>query len=285
VTVENRLPAAQRAVESVLEAIDLSCSRFRPDSELSRLNEANGRWVPVGPLLFEALEAALWAARTTGGLVDPTVGGSLRALGYDRDFKTLPEDDPIPLQLQVVPGWRSLEVDSRQRRVRIPAGVELDLGATAKGLAADKSAAAAIGAAGEGGVLVSLGGDIAVAGEPPAEGWLVLVTEDANADETASGDLIYIKQGGLATSSTTVRQWRKGGKVLHHIVDPATGLPAVSPWLSASVCAATCLEANTASTAAILMGDRAPQWLEELRLPARLVHHDHSVERIAGWPD
>jgi thiamine biosynthesis lipoprotein len=268
-----------------LEAIDLACSRFRPDSELSLLNSANGGWVPISPLLFEALEAALWAARTTGGLVDPTVGGSLKAIGYDRDFKTLPEDDPAPLRLQVVPGWRTLEVDSRQRRVRIPAGVELDLGATAKGLAADKSAAAAIEAAGEGGVLVSLGGDIAVAGEPPSEGWLVLVTEDASSDESAAGDLIYLRQGGLATSSTAVRQWRKGGRLLHHIVDPATGLPAETLWLSASVCAATCLEANAASTAAILMGEKARQWLEELKLPARLVHHDHSVERIAGWPD
>jgi FAD:protein FMN transferase len=241
--------------------------------------------VPVEPLLFDALTAALWAARTTGGLVDPTIGASLRAIGYDRDFKTLPEDDPRPIQLQVVAGWRSLELDSDRRRVRIPSGVELDLGATAKGLAADRAAAAALEAAGEGGVLVALGGDVAVSGEPPPDGWLVLVTEDAQPGDAAEGDLIYLRQGGLATSSTTVRRWRKGGRLLHHILDPATGMPADSPWLSASVAAATCLEANAASTAAILMGDKAPRWLEDLKLPARLVHLDHTVERIAGWPD
>jgi FAD:protein FMN transferase len=249
------------------------------------VNQANGSWVQLGPLLYEALDAALWAARATDGLVDPTVGASLKAIGYDRDFKSLPVDDPGPLRLAVVPGWRALELDGGQRRVRIPTGVELDLGATAKGLASDKAAAAAIEAAGEGGVLVALGGDIAVAGEPPAAGWLVLVTEDASAAEDAPGDLIYVKSGGLATSSTTVRRWRKGGRLLHHIVDPSTGLPADSPWLSASVAAATCLEANTASTAAILLGDRAPQWLEERRLPSRLVHLDHTVERLGGWPD
>jgi FAD:protein FMN transferase len=268
-----------------LDAIDLACSRFRPDSELSGVNLANGRWVTVSPLLYEALEAALWAARTTGGLVDPTLGGSLKAIGYDRDFKTLPPDDPAPFQIQLVPGWRALELDGKQRRVRIPSGVELDLGATAKGLAADKAAAAAIEAAGAGGVLVALGGDIAVAGEPPEEGWLVLVTEDAQADEGSTGDRIYIRQGGLATSSTTVRRWRKGGRLLHHIVDPATGMSADSPWLSASVAARTCLEANAASTAAILLGDKAPGWLADLHLPARLVHLDHTVERIGGWPN
>jgi FAD:protein FMN transferase len=285
VTSPSRLAGARHAVEGVLDAIDLACSRFRADSELSRLNLANGQWVRIGPLLQDALEAAIWAARATGGLVDPTVGGCLRAIGYDRDFKSLPEDDEVPLRLQVVPGWRALDLDREQRRARIPSGVELDLGATAKGLAADRAAAAAFEAAGEGGVLVALGGDIAVAGQPPAEGWLVRVTEDAAAEETAPGDLIYLAEGGLATSSTTVRSWRKGGRLLHHIVDPATGLPTESPWLSASVAAATCLDANAASTAAILLGDRAPQWLDELRLPARLVHLDHTVERVAGWPD
>ena len=272
-------------MEGVLDAFDLACSRFRDDSELTRLNSAKGRPVTVGPVLFEALEAALWAARTTNGLVDPTVGACLRAIGYDRDFKSVPADSPLPLVIQAVPGWRGLSLDSSARRVTIPDGVVLDLGATAKGLAADKAAEAGLRAAGECGVLVSLGGDIAVAGEPPVDGWVVLVTDRADAPESGPGDLVYIRQGGLATSSTTVRRWKREGRQLHHIVDPATGMPAESPWITASVAAATCLEANAASTAAILMGERARGWLEELKLPARLVRHDHSVERIAGWPD
>ena len=284
VTEDGRLEDARRAVEAVLEEFDLSCSRFRADSELSRLNSAKGRPERVGPLLFEALEAALWAARTTNGLVDPTVGASLRAIGYDRDFKNI-VDGPLPLRLEAIPGWRTLSLDRRNRRVTIPIGVELDLGATAKGLAADKAAAAAHRALGQGGVLVALGGDIAVAGVAPPEGWLVLVTDRADAPDDAPGDLVYIRQGGLATSSTSVRRWRRDGKLLHHIVDPATGMPVETPWITASVAAISCLEANAASTAAILMGERAVEWLEELKLPSRLVRQDRSVVRIAGWPN
>jgi FAD:protein FMN transferase len=263
----------------------MACSRFRPDSELSKMNQSGGQWVRIGPVFLEALQAALWAARATGGLVDPTVGGSLRAIGYDRDFKSLAEDDPSPLRLQVVPGWQALDLDRDQSRVRVPKGVELDLGATAKGLAADKAAVAARKAAGEGGVLVSLGGDISVAGPPPEGGWLVLVTDDATREDDKTGALVSLGQGGLATSSTTVRRWRREGRLLHHIIDPATGLSADSPWLFVTVTANTCLEANAAATAAIILGEAALEWLARQKLPSRLVRLDHTVERIAGWPD
>jgi thiamine biosynthesis lipoprotein len=134
-------------------------------------------------------------------------------------------------------------------------------------------------------VLVSVGGDIAIAGPAPDRGWPVLVTEDHAAPLGGHGQVVWLTGGGLATSSITVRRWRRGSAELHHIVDPATGLPAEGPWRTASVGAATCVDANTAATAAIVLGDRAAAWLAERRLPARLVGREGRVVTVAGWPE
>jgi thiamine biosynthesis lipoprotein len=130
--------------------------------------------------------------------------------------------------------------------------------------------------------LVSLGGDVAVAGSPPG-GWDVLVTDDHRADH-AVGQLVGISGGGLATSSTTVRRWRVAGRDVHHLVDPASGRPAAEYWRTVSVAAATCVDANAAATASIVMGASAPSWLERLGLAARLVRRDGSVTLVADWP-
>ena len=132
--------------------------------------------------------------------------------------------------------------------------------------------------------MVDLGGDIAVAGHAPAGGWPVRVTEDHAAGFEAAGQTISIVAGGVATSSTTVRRWAGARRDLHHILDPRTGEPASETWRAISVAAASCLDANTASTAAVVHGAGAPQWLERLRLPARLVARDGEVVRVAGWP-
>jgi len=171
-----------------------------------------------------------------------------------------------------------------RRMVRVPRGMELDLGATAKALASDLSAAAALEAAGPGGVLVSLGGDIAVAGEPPDGGWIIQVSEDSGSPIATGEETVAITAGGMATSSTTVRRWTRGGVVLHHIIDPATGLPASGRWRTATVVAATCVDANIASTAAIVIGTPAARWLETAGLPGRLVDRSGTVHRTAGWP-
>ena len=163
----------------------------------------------------------------------------------------------------------------------------LDLGATAKALAADHAAAAA-SASVEGGVLVSLGGDISIEGPPPEQGWQIRVTDDHRSEVTAPGQWIALRAGGLATSSTTVRRWKTDldpAHPVHHLLDPATGRPAAGPWRTVSVTAASCLDANIASTAAIIRGDRSPEWLESLRLPARLVRLEGGVVHVAGWPD
>jgi FAD:protein FMN transferase len=263
-------------------ALDRACSRFREDSELSRLNRSGGGRFAVSVLLFEALDAALRASSATGGLVDPTVGASLSALGWDRDFAQVIVHPHAEERFAFVPaaGWRAIELDVQTHRVRVPAGVELDLGATAKAFAADRIAAQIADATGAR-VLVSLGGDVAVRGAPPG-GWPVLVTDDHR--RRAAGQVVAIAAGGLATSSTTVRRWLRGGRDLHHIVDPVTGQPVAEHWRTVSVAAATCLDANTASTAAILRGPDAPAWLAARNLPARLVAPDGAVVHVAGWP-
>lgn len=283
VTEAAALDTARAVVERIVAEFDLACSRFRGDSELSAVNAAAGEPVEVGPVLLDAVSAALRAARLTGGDVDPTIGQALISLGYDRDFALLGGDGESSLVLGSVPGWRTVTVDASRRTVRVVAGVSLDLGATAKALAADRAAEAASAAAGCG-VLVSFGGDLAIAGRAPSEGWLVRVTDDHRSGFDAPGQWISLSSGGLATSSTTVRRWRAGSELAHHLIDPATGRSADSAWRTVSVCAGNCLDANIASTASIIRGERAPAWLEERGLPSRLVGTDGVARHLAGWP-
>ena len=280
------LPVARRELLRELDAIDLACSRFRPDSELVALNAAAGSVMRVSPLLFEAVEVALRVAQTTGGLVDPTVGRALRLSGYDQTFDRVRarDGDTFRPRFELVRGWRAVELDHARRAIRIPRGVELDLGATAKALAADRAAPAASRAAGTG-VLISLGGDVAVAGPAPAAGWPVKIAEDHAAPLDAPGPTVSIRSGGLATSGTAVRRWRAGGAELHHIVDPRTGRPAETHWTAVTVAAASCVDANAASTAAVVLGQAAPGWLAERRLPARLQGEDGTVVCAGGWPE
>ena len=283
-------PAAVRAARAVadaeLAAVDRACSRFRADSELSRLNAAGGRPVAVTGLFADILEVALRAAQLTGGDVDPTCGRALSDIGYDRDFAVLlaagdtAERRPGPARR--VPGWRSVQLDRPLRQVRLHRGAQLDLGSTAKAWAADRCAAMIAARTGSG-VLVSLGGDIA-AGPPPGAGWRIRVTDDHAASPDAPGQTVTIAAGGLATSSTTVRTWAVGGQRMHHIIDPATGAPARSCWRTVSVAAGSCVDANTATTAAIIRSAAALSWLRDAGLPARLVRDDGSVEVVAGWP-
>jgi len=287
VTDSHMLGAATAAVEAVVRAIDEACSRFRDDSELSRLQAGEGRHESVvSPLLADALATALRAAELTDGAVDPTVGEAVRTAGYSVDFAAVPADGaPLVLAVSPVPGWRRIRLYPATRRVEIDPGVEVDLGATAKALAADLAAAAALEAMHGGGVLVSLGGDVSVAGEPPEEGWHIQIAEDSRAEITPDGETIAIRAGGVATSSTTVRRWRRGGVELHHIIDPATGLPAAGPWRTVSVVAGTCVDANIAATAAIVRGAPAAAWLDAAGLPARLVDRNGAMTRVGGWPD
>ena len=307
VTDASALELGRKILESEIESLDRTCSRFRGDSDLMRVNGGDGRWTAVDPMLIEALEVALGAAELTDGDVDPTVGRALVLAGYDRDWQLLErpaggarEQEPSELAVprkdagaphttapqayaRAYSGWQTVELDRESFRVRVPAGIQLDLGATAKAWAADRASAAIHRSTGAG-VLVSLGGDIATAGAGPQHGWRIHVTDDHRDGEQAPGQTVSISSGGLATSSVAVRRWRQDDATMHHIIDPATGAPAEGPWRTASAAARSCTEANIATTAALVRGPGAQRWLEELGLPARLVDHGGRAITIGHWP-
>jgi thiamine biosynthesis lipoprotein len=288
VTDAGAMPVARAEVERVLAGIDLAASRFRDDSELSRLNTAAGSWLDVSPLFARALRVALDAAQWTDGLVDPTVGDALIRLGYDRTFTAVPATaGPPRIHGTAAPGWRHVELSDTGEvpRARVPAGTRIDLGATAKALAADLAANAAADATGAG-VLVSLGGDIAVAGDAPPDGWPIAIDDVTDLSLAADDDayVVVIRDGGLATSSTRARRWQRGGVELHHLLDPRSGLPATGPWRTVSVTASTCVLANTVSTAAVILGAAAPGWLRDRGFHARLVRTDGSCVYAGDWP-
>ena len=273
------LDAATADLTAVLARVDAAASRFRADSALSIANRRAGRPTRVPALLGQLVGAALDAAAQTGGAVDPTLGATLRRLGYDRDIAAVPADgEPVLTPVGRVGAWRAVHLDHAAGELTVPAGVELDLGATAKAWTADH-AAHALARRYDTGVLVELGGDLAVAGRR-ADGWCIQVAEHEGGD----GQRVLVRHGGLTTSTTTVRTWRRGGQRLHHLIDPTTGRPAAGPWRTVTVAAPCALAANVASTAAIVRGVGALDWLSRRGLAARLVARNGTVVTTAGWP-
>jgi thiamine biosynthesis lipoprotein len=282
----DRLLLARATLIRELRSLDLACSRFRPDSELQALNAAaGGPPRAVGELLWDALAAALRVARMTDGLVDPTIGRAMRLAGYDRTFSRLELRSPPRAVTRFVPAgrWHEIALDPDHRTVRVPAGVELDLGASAKALGADRIAAEIHSCTGTG-ALVSIGGDVAVVGRAPAGGWVIGIDDDHRTAPERVRARVSVESGGVASSGIRVRRWRTASGEMHHILDPRTGRPARSPWSTVTVAAATCLDANAASTAAIVLGADAPGWLAERALPARLARPEGAALYVAGWP-
>ncbi|WP_460724323.1 FAD:protein FMN transferase [Nocardia heshunensis] len=293
VTEAAGLAAARSMLRTYLSEVDAACSRFRADSEIRRLTARAGQPVLVSALLAEYVRAALSAAHDSGGDVDPTVGAALIGLGYDRDFSLLlpaslcetgsgsdvSGDRSVAATVIARSDWRAVDLDGRT--LTVPEGVSLDLGATAKALAADHGARLIADRLGCG-VLVSLGGDIATAGPAPAGDWQVLV-EDRPGEPACR---ITLPEGAaLATSSTLRRRWWRGGNLVHHIVDPRTGVAADPVWRTVSVAAGSCIAANVAATAAIVRGREGLAGLRRGGLPARLVGRDREIVRLCGWPE
>jgi thiamine biosynthesis lipoprotein len=225
-----QLPFARRTLVGALRALDLACSRFRDDSELVALNQSAGRPVRVSAMLYGALKAAVTAGRLSGGLVDPTVGRALGRAGYTVSFERLTGLVAVTAAPPTAAGrLGELEIDpdSERRLVRVPAGVELDLGASAKAWLADQ--VARVVASRGAGALVAIGGDIAVCGPAPADGWPVRIGADHAAPLTTPGPVVAITAGGIASSSTALRRWKTTAGEHHHIIDPRHGLPARTP--------------------------------------------------------
>ena len=277
-----QLPRALLVARTVVADVDATCSRFRADSDLARVNREPGRWVEVHPLLVEATRVAVRAADATNGLVHPLLGRPLVTLGYDRDFRelrdvgTAPTGTPAP----AVDAWQRIELDAA--RIRIPAGTALDLGATAKAWAADVVAAGLEQELGEP-ALVSLGGDITIAA-PDGVPWPVAVAEQPADVRERPSCMVTLSSGGLATSSTRVRRWTSRGAVHHHLLDPRTGLPAAEVWRTVTATGPSCVAANTATSAAVVLGDAAVPWLDRHRVSARLVAADGRVHATGQWP-
>ena len=263
---------------ALLDRIDRTASRFRADSALSRANANAGRPTAVPRQLVDLVDAALQAAAQTDGLVDPTIGRTLSQLGYDRDIAELPGNGAAVTARPARCSWRYVRLDRSMGLLTVPAGTALDLGATTKAYVADH-AAAALHARYDCAVLVELGGDIAIAGVRQG-GWCIQVAEREGDD----GQLLLLRHGGLVTSTTTIRNWTRGDQRLHHIVDPRTGAPADGPWRTVSVAAPKALAANVASTAAIVLGAGALDWLDERHIAARLVAVDGTVTTTGDWP-
>lgn len=275
VTDPTLLSAATSRVRGYLVAVEAAASRFYHESEIQRLRPGRTR---VSPVLADLLGEALAAAAFTSGDVDPTVGKAIRTWGYDRDIQLVRDEVGPPRALvRLVPGWRQVQLHGDS--VELPEGVELDLGATAKAVAADRCAAlvAELGT----GTLVSLGGDIAIAGPCPAEGWQVLVQDGEDEPETT---LTLHGTTAVATSSTRRRTWLRGGRRVHHIIDPSTGEPADPVWRSVTVAAPTCVMANAVTTACVVRGERALAWVSALGLPARFVSASGEVRFSPAWP-
>lgn len=271
------LTPAVATTTATLAEVDRACSRFRATSDLSLANARAGRWTRVDPLLVSAVRVAVSAAQLTGGLVHPLLGRSLVALGYDRDFALLTDTGvTLPAAPPPLDAWQDIGVTDEA--VRVPAMTALDLGATGKAYAADL-VAGQLAAVLEGPALVSVGGDLTVS-RPDERPWPVAVSERPGGPAVR----VWLESGGLATSSTRVRRWTRRGAAYHHLLDPRTGLPVAETWTTVSCLGATAVGANTASTAAMVLGAAAPGWLEAHRVSARLVDGEGGVRRTGHWP-
>ena len=256
-------------------------SRFRIDSELSRLNADAGFWMPLSETLWEVLTAAIDAARQSGGIVTPTLLDALKAAGYTQDFSAGP-GAAAPAQTPSATAWETINLDPRLRAVRLPEGVHLDLGGIAKGWAADEAARrlSAYGAA-----LIDAGGDIAVSG-PMANGapWPVGIENPLN-PETSLG-LLMLDGGGVATSGRDYRRWKVGEVWHHHIIDPRSGQPAQTTALTTTAIAPSAREAEMAAKLLFILDDEGLAWIEGRPGYAGMVLREDGEQRVSSrWAD
>jgi thiamine biosynthesis lipoprotein len=255
-------------------------SRFRPDSELSRLNARPGQPVIVSDLLLDVLQAAVRAARATAGLYDPTLLHALERLGYDRSFDRL--GAALPAASGPAPGgggWRRLELDLKARTVTLPPGVGIDLGGIAKGMAVD-AAVERLRTMGSRAAMVSAGGDLRVHGLPSAGDCWPIAIEGPRDPVT-----VALTRGSLATSGIGRRRWVQGGVERHHLLDPRDARPAQTGLWSVTVAATTCAQAEVAAKTAFVLGPRAGMdFLESKGLAGLLVPRSGGSLRVGSWP-
>jgi FAD:protein FMN transferase len=278
--------AASQAADACMawfDEVDVRLSRFRPQSELSRLNRSAGQWFAASSVLYEAVEMAVWGAQASAGRFDPTLLRHLEALGYDRDFAQIAQRDvalsTAPLGAPAPDAWRAIELDPRRHRIRLPESVGLDLGGIAKGWAAD--VALSRFCTPFPGALINVGGDLRAQGGPAAgQAWSVGLRDPReelagapsllSSPSLAYSAVITLSRGGLATSGALRRWWMRDGQRQHHLLDPLTGRPvplwtdgdggarddeAAAPLIAtATALAPTAAQAEVAAKVALLRG-------------------------------
>ncbi len=281
---------ALRNVPVWFELWENSLSRFRPNSELSRLNARTGEWVAVSQTLWDVLHAALRAARDTTGLVIPTALSAMQAIGYTRSFEHI-GSDLVEMSVTVAPpahltNWEDIQMDAANRAVWVPPGALLDLGGVAKGWCADQAARrlAAYGPA-----LVDAGGDIAIApATDRATDFPIGIAAPAGDSPTPDAllGMISVRAGGVATSGRDYRRWQIGAREVHHLIDPRTGEPAQTDVLTATAIAPTAAQAEVIAKTALLLGsDAGLAWAAaQPDAAALLVCEDGRIVRTPNFP-
>ncbi|HEY5266683.1 MAG TPA: FAD:protein FMN transferase [Acidimicrobiales bacterium] len=278
---QNQMDYAEERLWYWLDQIDQSCNRFRADSEISRLNDSDGVLTSVSATFELALRAALEAANATQQLCDPTVLPALVALGYDVDYNELAQREIVELKKPVLPlGVSAIHLDEKTHSVQLDERCQLDLGSSAKALLVDLVAS---DVAPSGGVVVELGGDVAIRGQGPEGAWAIGLSDSLRI--TGLEPRVAMGNGGVATSSMTTRTWRAGDVVVNHIVDPRTGSFAKGPYATASVAARSCVLANAFATAALLWGEEAGYYVAQAGWSGRLIRHDGTIDFVGGWPE
>jgi FAD:protein FMN transferase len=278
-------PALVRRARGRLEQLEDRWSRFRPGSELCRLNAAAGRPVGVSGDTAQVVGRSVDAWRATGGLFDPTVLAAVEAIGYDRTFEEVPADGRVRADARTghpAPGCADVAVSDYT--VRLPAGVRIDLGGIGKGYAADQVACELRGW-GADGACVNLGGDVRVSGPgPDGCAWTIGITDpwDAGADLTA----VRLQEGAVATSSRLRRRWRRGAEELHHLIDPRTGAPSRTTLVAVTVVAAQAHWAEVFAKSVLIAGeDAGAQLLHDHGLSALLVKETGDVVRVGAMKE
>lgn len=228
-------------------------TRFTDTNELAWLNRSAGKWLNVSADMFQVIDQSLQLARETDGFFNPAVLPALIAAGYDRSIELIGGGSPqaVPHQVAEIMDFSTVQLDEGSSSVLIPFGMQVDLGGIAKGWIVEQAALQL--AKYSDACAVSAGGDMFLVNTPRSEqGWEVgLENPLAPAQDLA---VLHVPPGGLATSSTTKRQWHQGGRLQHHLIDPRTGEPAQSDWLSVTVWAETAVEAEVYAKALLIAG-------------------------------
>lgn len=257
-------------------------SRFLPDSDISRLNAAQGAMVSVQPATIDLLQSMVDGFAATEGCFDPTLLAPLVALGYDASWSDSGLRSSVPAGSAWRGDIRGVAVDRDASVAQLPSGTVLDAGGIGKGLAADRVVAELL-AAGVGGAMVSIGGDLRVAGTGPNAGaWLIGVADAS--DHTTEVAYLALADAGVATSGTRRRAWRDDNdNEVHHLLDPATGRPTAHEVVQVTVVAGAAAWAEVYTKLLMVRGIAALESLDRAGLGARVVFGDGTVRGNDVW--